>query len=268
MLALLRCSHPGPTAAVTLFATVLAIGAGRGWGSVWIMAAVLAGQLSVGWLNDYLDAERDRAAGRVDKPIVAGEIATATVGRGATLALAACAALSLLSGVPAAAVHLLAVAAAWAYDVGLKATALSVVPYALAFGLLPAFVTLGPPLYAPPPAVTTHAGALLGAGAHFTNALPDLDTDAAVGVRGLPHRLGARRSTLIAALLQAAAGLAVATGARPLPPLTLAALLAVGLLVAGVVAAGLTDRGRLAFRLTMATAGALVVAFVSAGPLP
>ncbi len=62
MLALLRCSHPGPTAAVTLFATVLAIGAGRGWGSVWIMAAVLAGQLSVGWLNDYLDAERDRAA--------------------------------------------------------------------------------------------------------------------------------------------------------------------------------------------------------------
>jgi 4-hydroxybenzoate polyprenyltransferase len=268
VLALLRCSHPGPTAAVTVFATALALGAGRGGGALWVAAAVLAGQLSVGWLNDCLDAERDRAAGRVDKPVVAGEITAATVGRAAAVALAACAALSLLSGLPAAVVHLLAVAAAWAYDLGLKATVFSVAPYALAFGLLPAFVTLGPPLRAAPPAWAVAAGALLGAGAHFTNVLPDLATDAATGVRGLPHRLGRRRSTLVAALLLAAAGIAVAAGARPLPPLATAALLVAGLLVGGVVAAGLAGRGRVAFRLTMATAGALVLAFVSAGLRP
>lgn len=268
MVELLRASHAGPTVAVTLFATLMAVGTGRGFGSLWVGAAVLAGQLSVGWGNDWLDRERDRAAGRTDKPLVAGTVADATVLAAALGAVAACVPLSLASGLRAGAVHLLAVGVAWTYDLGLKATPASVVPFAVSFALLPAFVTLGPPLYAPPPAWVVTAGALLGAGAHFTNALPDLDTDAAVGVRGLPHRLGARRSTLIAALLQAAAGLAVATGARPLPPLTLAALLAVGLLVAGVVAAGLTDRGRLAFRLTMATAGALVVAFVSAGPLP
>jgi 4-hydroxybenzoate polyprenyltransferase len=268
VLALLRCSHPGPTVAVTMFASALALGAGSGAGVLRVGAAVLAGQLSVGWLNDCLDAGRDRVAGRVDKPIVAGEVEAATVGRAAVVALAACVALSLLSGPPAAAAHLLAVAAAWAYNLGLKATALSVVPYALAFGLLPAFVTLAPPLRAAPPAWAVAAGALLGASAHFTNVLSDLDTDAATGVRGLPHRLGRQRSTLVAALLSAGAGLAVAAGARPLPPLAMGALLVAGLLVGAVAVTGVAGRGRVAFRLTMATAGALVVAFVSAGLRP
>ncbi|MDQ3537656.1 MAG: hypothetical protein M3415_02480, partial [Actinomycetota bacterium] len=72
VLALLRCSHPGPTVAVTMFASALALGAGSGAGVLRVGAAVLAGQLSVGWLNDFLDADRDRVAGRVDKPIAAG----------------------------------------------------------------------------------------------------------------------------------------------------------------------------------------------------
>ena len=33
---------------------------------------------------------------------------------------------------------------------------------------------------------------------HFSNVLPDLDDDAATGVRGLPHRIGARGSALVA----------------------------------------------------------------------
>ena len=39
-----------------------------------VAAAVLAGQLSVGWLNDYLDADRDRAVRRADKPVVTGAL--------------------------------------------------------------------------------------------------------------------------------------------------------------------------------------------------
>ena len=109
----------------------------------------------------------------------------------AAIALAAVPLLSLLSGWRAAIVHCVAVALAWAYDLGLKATALSVVPYAIAFGLLPVFVVLGLPGAPWPPWWAPVAGALLGAGAHFANALPDLDDDIATGVRGLPHRLGA-----------------------------------------------------------------------------
>ncbi|MBU3977337.1 hypothetical protein [Propionicimonas sp.] len=35
--------------------------------------------------------------------------------------------------------------------------------------------------------------------AHVANALPDLHTDAATGVRGLPHRLGAKATALAGA---------------------------------------------------------------------
>ena len=66
---LLRSCHPEPTAAVTLMITALAVTAGHSAGAVVLIGlAVLAGQLSIGWLNDLLDAERDRAVGRPDKP--------------------------------------------------------------------------------------------------------------------------------------------------------------------------------------------------------
>src|SRR6202789_4337288 len=74
-LALLRASHPEPTVMVTALAVALAIGTGRGGvGVLFVGAAVLAGQLSVGWHNDWLDAKRDSAAGRTDKPVAPGEI--------------------------------------------------------------------------------------------------------------------------------------------------------------------------------------------------
>ena len=102
--------------------------------------------------------------------------------------------LSLLSGWRAAAVHLVAVLLAWGYDLGLKSTVWSVVPYTVSFGLLPAFVTLGLPGAPWPPWWATAAGALLGAGAHFANVLPDLDDDLATGVLGLPAPAPARPS--------------------------------------------------------------------------
>ena len=37
-----------------------------------VTAAVLAGQLSIGWSNDLIDARRDRAVGRTDKPLAVG----------------------------------------------------------------------------------------------------------------------------------------------------------------------------------------------------
>src|SRR5580704_17737402 len=89
-IALIRASHPEPTVMVTALAMALAIGTGRAAiGVLAVGAAVLAGQLSVGWHNDWLDAARDVAAGRPDKPVAAGAIARRTVGRAALTALIA-----------------------------------------------------------------------------------------------------------------------------------------------------------------------------------
>lgn len=188
---LLRSCHLEPALAVTVFATALAVAGGRGVaGAALVAGAVLAGQLSVGWCNDAADAQRDLVCGRPDKPAATGELPPRTVAVAAGAALGLCVPLSLLSGAVAGAVHLVGVAAGWAYNLGGKRTVLSPLPYAVGFGSLPAFVTLGTPSQAWPAWWVVAAGALLGVGAHVVNVLPDIEDDLATGVRGLPQRLG------------------------------------------------------------------------------
>ncbi|MFC5637204.1 UbiA family prenyltransferase [Streptomyces bullii] len=188
---MLRSCHLEPALAVTVFVTALAVAAGRGAaGSASVAAAVLSGQLSIGWCNDAADARRDTACGRRDKPTATGELPPRTAAVAAVTALALCVPLSLLSGAAAGAVHLVGVAAGWSYNLRLKQTVLSPLPYAVGFASLPAFVTLGLPSPTWPAWWAVTAGLLLGVGAHLVNVLPDIEDDLATGVRGLPQRLG------------------------------------------------------------------------------
>ncbi|MDR8414933.1 UbiA family prenyltransferase [Nonomuraea sp. 3-1Str] len=198
---LARACHPGPTVAVTSLVTALAVASGRdAAGCALVAAAVLTGQLSVGWCNDAVDARLDVAAGRSGKPIVDGVVGARTVRNAAFAALLLCVPLSLASGLLAGAAHLIGVGAAWAYDLGVKATIWSWLPYAVGFGSLPAFVTLGLPGHPWPAWWAVAAGALLGCGAHLANVLPDIPHDLAAGVRGWPQRLGTERTRLLAPL--------------------------------------------------------------------
>ena len=201
----------------------------------------------------------------MDKPIPAGLVPAGRVRTAALVALGACLPLSLANGLAAGAVHLLAVGLAAAYNSWLKPTPASLLPYAVCFGLVPAFVTLGlrPPHL--PPAWATLGAALLGSGAHFTQVLPDIEQDRNLGVRGLPQRLGTRTSTVVGALLLAASALAILLGPGHPGQLQLVALGLCLALVAGVVAAGLRGSHRLAFRLTLLAAGGVAVIFVAGG---
>ena len=265
-LALAGACHPEPTLAVTTLATVLAVSAGRGIGSAWVAAAVFSGQLSVGWGNDYLDRDRDRLAGRAAKPVASGRVDPALVRRAAWVALVLAALLSLASGPAATAVHLLALLMAHLYNLGLKSSPFSVVPYAVAFAQLPAFIALGlrPPHL--PPVWAVAAAGLIGAAAHFTQTLPDLELDAASGMKGLPHRLGARGSLAVVGFLLAAGALAAALGpiGRP-PPVALVTLGLSLALVVAVLVEGALRRYSAAFHLTIAAAGAAVATFLVTG---
>ena len=211
--ALLKSAHPEPGGAVTVAMTLLAVGVGhRGWSIVGVAAAVAATQLAVGWVNDWLDADRDRVAGRTDKPVAAGAVDRRTVGLAGLIASLAIPFLGLPFG-PAATVCITLVGIfALLYDWPLKSTAFSIVPYLVAFGLLPAFVVVSLPGHPAPPVWLVAAGSLLGGGAHFANVLPDLADDAATGVRGLPHRMGAAWSQVAAAVLLLAATLTLVFG--------------------------------------------------------
>ncbi len=264
---LARSCHPEPTAAVTLMLTALAVTSGRSAAGVVLVAlAVLTGQLSIGWLNDALDAARDKAVGRADKPVVTGAVSLRTVQGAALVAGLVCVPLSLASGLVAGGAHLIAVAAGWAYDLGLKSTRVSVLPYVVCFGLLPAFVVLGLPGSPVPPWWLPAGGALLGAGAHFANVLPDLDDDAATGVRGLPHQLGAAGSRMAAAGLMLAATVVLALGA-PVSPWLACSVPVVAVLVLAVgLWAGRTPGSRAPFRAVLVVAAIVVVLLVAAGP--
>src|SRR5690606_518760 len=108
----------------------------------------------------------------------------------------------------------------FAYNWPLKFTPVSPLPYVVSFGALPAFVLLGRPDAGPIPWWLIAAGATLGAGAHFANALPDLDDALHHGVRGLPQRLGRAASTAIAAGLVLAVSLLLTLGPAGPPPAT------------------------------------------------
>lgn len=196
----LRAAHAGPTLAVTAGATALGAATGQPPARLALLAAmVLTGQLSIGWSNDALDWRRDAQRHRTDKPTVAGEVSPRALGVGAGAAAVASVGLSLAYGPLAGALHLVTVASGWAYNLGLKASALSWLPYAAAFGALPAAVAVGAGGPGGPGWYLVAAGALLGVGAHLANAAPDIADDLATGVRGLPHRLGADRSRSLAA---------------------------------------------------------------------
>lgn len=257
---LVLACHPGPTLAVTVLTALLAWSAGQAPGrALLVTSAVLTGQLSIGWSNDLVDAARDRAVGRADKPLATGAVSERVTRIACGAALIACVGLSLACGLASGLVHLvLGVASGWAYNLWFKRTVLSPLPYAVAFGALPAVVTLALPDPALPPAWVVGTGALLGVGAHLLNALPDLADDEATGVRALPHVLGAVvvRRVAPAVLLLGTVVAAYGPGIDPAGWL----LLGVCVALAGIA---VLARGRVPFVAAVLIALANVVALVA-----
>jgi 4-hydroxybenzoate polyprenyltransferase len=254
-----------PTAAVTALASALGVAAGLGARTLLLAAAVLAGQASVGWSNDWIDAARDLAVDRRDKPVVSGEVSPILLARCAAAAFALCVPLSFALGWRAAVAHLVAVLAAWTYNLGVKRTALSPAPYALAFGLLPVVVALALPSHPWPRWPLVVAGATLGVAGHLANTVGDVHQDAATGVRGLPQRLGPDVSTVAAGVLVAATALLVlATAGRSLVTVA-AALVGVAVALACPVVVLRLGRRDLAFGTVVGAVALLVAAFVVSG---
>lgn len=218
--ALVVASHPGPILVITALVTALtAHAAARGLGPVLAAPAILAGQLSVGWSNDACDAARDLAAGRTDKPVARGDISVRAVWIAAFSALAVAAILSLQIGPRWLLINATMVGAAWAYNLGLKATWASGLMYVLGFAPLPALATSTLPGQPWPAWPATAAAGFLGLGTHFANVLPDLAADRVTGVRGLPQivaaRWGDRAAKTVAIVLLLAASLLLLAAAIP-----------------------------------------------------
>jgi len=206
-----KASHAAPTAVVTVVVVLLAAGLGwRGWPLAGVLAAVLSGQLSVGWSNDAFDAPLDERSQRRDKPTVAMGISPQTLWVAAVIALVVSSALSwLVAGIIGGTWHVFALIMAWLYNTVLSRTWWSWLPYALAFGSIPAFLTYG--LDGQPPAIwMTAVCAIVGVSAHIANALPDLEIDRQAEVKGFVTNLGKTNASWLCWILLALGSLILA----------------------------------------------------------
>ncbi len=252
---------------MTVVATLLAVAAGVGpVRTVLVCAAVLAGQASIGWSNDWLDADRDRAVARADKPVVQGAVDPGLLRTAALSALGLAVVLSLLLGLVPGLLLLVLVASGWAYNAGLKRTAASVIPYVTGFGALPAGVVAAAPGTPSAPWWLVAAGGALGAAAHLANVAPDLEDDLATGVRGLPHRLGAVASAVTCAVLLLAASVVLVAAPEGAPSVAGWVVLVVAVPAAVVAALAGTPRARrLAFPAVMLLTVVDVVLLLTGG---
>ncbi len=202
---LYRLGHPLPTFA-TAAATTLFVATARNGGArvVDLLVAFLVFYLllySIGAMNDYCDEAVDRASGRREKPLAAGDVP-----RG--LALAAWIGAAALSA--AAALHFNVAAAAmivplwlagFAYNFWAKATVFSWLPFVFFYPSLPVWAFVAEGSFTPAVLLAYPLLALLAGALNIANTLPDVERDRRAGVEGLTHRLGVRRGLRLLWLL-------------------------------------------------------------------
>ena len=200
---LAKATHFGPTVLVVSMTFLLSLTQFSISDSVFIAFAILLGQFVVGWSNDLIDFPSDKAAKKLKKPLVAGTITEATLKISLGIAMPSAFIVSLMSplGVSGTAIHFIGLLSATAYNLKLKSTLLSVVPFMVSFGALPwaIYVAAG----STPPMWLVLAFVLFTSAFHFLNVLKDMDTDIEQDVMGLPQVLGRTKSIAMAALLGA-----------------------------------------------------------------
>ena len=193
----LKAAHFGPTVIVTTITFLLALSQYSLIDSLRVAVAIFAGQLVVGWSNDFIDAPLDIAAQRTKKPIVSKEINPEQLKGSIVFALVAALLLSLFSplGITGTLIHFLGILSATFYNLKLKPTILSPIPYIISFGALPWAIYL--PAGNQPPLWLYLDFMLIAVAFHFFNVLKDFQWDIKQGIMGIPQRLGRNVSLII-----------------------------------------------------------------------
>jgi 4-hydroxybenzoate polyprenyltransferase len=198
---LLKASHLGPTLAVTLVSFLLATALWWEGPAYFISFGVFLGQLLVGWTNDLNDYQDDLKHNRIGKPLVSGELTKTSLLRAVKITTPIAVVVNLFGplGIKGGSLYLFGVGMGVAYNFYFKSTVLSPLPYALAFAAFVSSIVIATDQNVPIWLVL--AGALFGVAAHFANVLKDLDQDLTSGIKGLPQRLGKKKTRVICGAL-------------------------------------------------------------------
>jgi 4-hydroxybenzoate polyprenyltransferase len=210
-------------------------------------------QLCIGVVNDVVDLPADAVA-KLHKPLVRGVVSQSTAAViGVVLAAIGLASAATIN-LPTLGLDALALAAGLSYDLGLRRTPLSWVPWWGGMAVLPleGYASVGsiPSRLL----VLIPLSGLVALGLHFANALPDIDGDRAAGRRSLPVLVGVKGSEVAGPLFLAAAGALALVLAGPLGQAGPLFFVGVAVLVIGLVAVTATPARRPFPILAVATA--------------
>jgi 4-hydroxybenzoate polyprenyltransferase len=268
--AAVRVIHPAPAVAVTVLSAALGAillrQADLPLDARWLatVAAVAGSQIFTGAINDLVDRDRDRASGRLSKPLPSGDLSP----EGALWVASAGLALQLAASLRLGPVPLLlgatATTSALAYNLWLSRTPGSVLPYLVSFGILPLWIATGVGVDVERVLPAVPLVAPFAAAAHLVNLARDFEPDRLVGSRNLVQLIG-RGNALWLAWAGAMAvgigvGLALTLGGR-----TTAPTLAIGLVGVAAVAQGAGDAKRLWYGMLLAAVAWTVAWALSTG---
>lgn len=186
------------TLAAVGFAWIFGIGPGdaRFW---WIAAIMLLVQSSISALNEWADRDLDRRAGR-RRPIPLGLVSPGVALNVAVVGAVGAFVLSALSNLGPVALLLVGVgiACGWAYDLWLKPSPLSFLPFAIAFPLMPFWIGLIAGRPASSLGILFLGGSPLATAIHLADAIPDRDRDRGAGLMTLAVALGRPGAEMVA----------------------------------------------------------------------
>ena len=218
LLALIRLVHPFPSLLCASATAVIAALAGGSVETVLRLGVAMLGiQVSIGALNDLVDAPLD-AEQKPRKPIPSGLVTRRAAGAVTVAGGGVGIALSAVSGAPTATIALAGLGLGYAYDLRLARTALSWLPLSLALPSLPIHAWLGAAGVVPTGLLTlVPVGILGGAGLAIANGLVDIERDARGGRQAVAVGLG-RRAAWVAQTLALAIAAALALLIAPTVP--------------------------------------------------
>lgn len=198
-----RLLHPLPSIMTVVAVGAFVLLAARGIPPIgaflYLMLIELLRQFSISAYNDYYDREID--AGRAEKPVAAGQIAATTAWALGAIFGVLSLVLAGFHSLPLFVLTAVGLGGGLLYDVGLKYTLFSWLPFSIAFPTLPLWAWAGvyPSSDFPGRLLwVLPVGAVLVIVVHLADTIPDIVSDTQAGVRGLAHRIGLNNSILLA----------------------------------------------------------------------
>ncbi len=270
LVGLVKATHPFPlVAVVTLTGLIGLTTSGRETENGKLALVILAmflSQLTIGWSNDYLDRHTD-AIHQPSKPLAVGLVEAKWLPR---LAFLACLG-SFVAGAQLGAVPLLLLvigtASGLAYNLGIKNTNVSWLPYVVAFAVLPPFVWSALHSFRNEFVWLYVVATPLTIAVHVANSLPDAATDQASGRAGIVTSLSPSAGLALLAIALLASPLLLGLSALFISFVhlwpVLGGAVAYGVLVSGAAACYLQRRPDLAFKFISIAGVIFTVGFLA-----